>query len=140
MIVEDDQGADPDPLRAQRSGRIGHQQQLAAQPLEGAHRGGHHLHGLVFVVVAAPLHADHVHPVQLAEHQLAAVARHSADREAIQLLVGDGDLLLQRIGQHAEAGAQDHGGAGGKPRLAGENGGDGVEYGILLHELHLLRL
>ena len=47
-------------------------------------------------------------------------------------------LLFYDIGQHPEAGAQDHGGAGGETRLAGENGGDDVLNRILLHELHLV--
>jgi hypothetical protein len=63
---------------------------------------------VAFVEVAAALHADDRHAGQGAQHQFARVAVHGADREARQFVVADRDRVQHLLGQHAEAGTEDH--------------------------------
>ena len=45
-------------------------------------------------------------PSQVAEHSASRVAVHGRSREAGQLVVGDGDGVLERVGEGAQARAE----------------------------------
>jgi hypothetical protein len=118
---------------AQRAGGIGHEQHFAAEQLHGAHGRRHHAGAIAFVEMAAALHAHYRHTGQGAEHQLARVAVHGADREAGQLVEADRYCVNHLLGQHAKARTENHRDARLESRFTGADNVGGFKWGVAQH-------
>jgi hypothetical protein len=106
-VVGDEHDVSRTKGRVQAAGGVGDDQDLDAQHLHHAHREGNLGHRIALVVMSAPLHHRHTLPFQPAHDEPAHVPFHGRGREMGDLAIGNGDALLDGIGQRVQAGAQD---------------------------------
>ena len=65
------------------------------------------MHRVAFVVVDAALHRDHAFPAEGADDEVPLVADGRGHGESGEFVVGDDEGVLDLVGQHAEAAAED---------------------------------
>ena len=111
-------------VRAAR--RVGDEQVLDADADHHPDGEDHQVHRVAFVVVDAALHRDHALPAEGADDEVPLVADGRGHGESGEFAVGDDEGVLDLVGQHAEAAAEDdadHGLPSSHPLDEGVGGG-----------------
>ena len=94
------------------AGSIAYEKGIDAEGFHHAHREGHLLHIIAFIVVETSLHGHDRLAAEFAEYQVARMALNGGYGEVRNLGVGDFHLASDMVHECAKAGSEDNGRAG----------------------------
>ncbi len=107
MVGDEHEVADAHPL-ADPPRRVGDQQGPGAQLEHEPGPEDHRLGAVALVEVDPSLHGDHLGALGRPQHQVAGVPRDARDRHPLDVPVGNGDPVLEAVGEGAEPRAEHH--------------------------------